>query len=101
MKVTVKGVTIEGSEDQVAAVLRAMGEGDGELFYNSTSKGLILIASMNAVHLRNALMVEYEKWLASLKALDVNKLIAAIEEGPTDNKTLMALYKELKGRPAH
>lgn len=101
MKITLKnGMIVEGTFDQVSAVARQFGEtvkfeGDG-LHYNSASKGLITIASMDTQHLRHALIKRYGIFVEGLKQLTNDRLAAEISN-PSD-KTLIGLMAELSRR---
>lgn len=100
MKVQLKnGMVVEGTLDQVSAVARQFGETvqveDG-LHYNSSSKGLVRISTMETQHLRHALLKRYASFVEGLKQLD-NSRVAAEISNPSD-KTLVGLMSEFSRR---
>lgn len=94
------GMVVEGTFEQVSAVARQFGEtvafqGDG-IHYDSSSKGLIRISTMDTQHLRHALLKRYADFVNNLKGLE-NDRIAAEISNPSD-KTLVGLMAELSRR---
>jgi hypothetical protein len=101
MRIQLKnGMVVEGTLDQISAVARQFGEtiafqGDG-IHYESSSKGLIRIDSMENQHLRNALLKRYATFVSDLKMLS-NDRVAAEISNPSD-KTLVGLMAEFSRR---
>ena len=102
MKVTLaNGMTIEGTESQVLAAAKALGQsvGNDGVYYNSTSRGLVRIVDMDNNHLRNALLKVYREWVASLSGQSNTVVLNALRNGPSD-KTFIALVAEFSRRMA-
>lgn len=101
MKVTLdNGMVLEGSAEQISDVLKSMGvSGDG-IFYVSASKGLQVISEMQSLHLRNAILKLYSEWVDSLhKIAEPKEVVSKILDGIQD-KTWIAMVKELSSREA-
>jgi len=99
MKVTLPdGMIIEGSVDQIRKTLEKLGlSGDG-LFYNSGSRGLVLIKEMQSLHLRNAILKMYNQWVDSLhRIVEPKEVVDEILDGNTD-PTFVAMLQELASR---
>lgn len=98
MQVTLNGVKMEGTSDQLAAIARSLGVSlnDG-IYYVSSSRGLIRIEDMDDNHLRNAMLKMYREWVENLKVLHGADLARAIRDGITD-KTWIGLYTEFVKR---
>lgn len=100
LKVTIDGMTFEGSEIQITNVLKALGKDslDDGVHYFSQSKGLMLIKDMDNTHLRNAIQKRYVSWVTDLKNLTAKDFVTALKTGVGSNVTTLALVKELKTR---
>lgn len=103
MKVTLpRGVTIEGTFEQVISAAKALGyslptvEKGSEKFYYSSSKGeFIEISTMNLVHIKNAFLKLYREWTEELsKEEDFEKLLYKLTSGP-DEPVVKGLFREL------
>lgn len=94
------GAVLNGTAEQIGVVLKAIGEtgiGNGK-YYFSESKGPVLIAEMNSIHLRNAILKFYSAWIENLhKESDPKKVVAKILAG-IDDPTWIAMVKELNKR---
>jgi len=104
MKATLpNGVIVEGTTEQVHAVMRTFGMfvEDG-LHYNSSTKGVIRIADMNDQHLKNAIRKLYQQEAQKLDSkLPNSQFVAVIRRGVGGtNVTLLGLLKELAKRTA-
>jgi len=99
MKITLEnGLVIEGTAEQVTGVLKSMGiSGDG-MFYNSGSRGLVLIREMNSIHLRNAILKQYSEWVDGLHRLSEPKEVVSAILGGIQDKTWIAMVQELASR---
>ena len=100
MKITLgNGLTIEGSQREVVDAMQKLGYGSqNERFYNSESKGLILISDMETSHLRNAVLKLNREWAESLSEIDdPQDVVEALEMGNQD-KTFQAMLEELDDR---
>lgn len=93
------GATIEGTGETIKEILSLMGEyKDKVLFYNSSSRGTILISEMETTHLRNAILKGYKEWVDSLhKIFDVRELLSQFANGCED-PTWLALVEEYSTR---
>jgi hypothetical protein len=93
------GLTIIGTESEVLDAMRKLGYGDqSNKFYNSESKGLILISDMETSHLRNAVLKLNREWAESLSGIyDPETVVEAIEAGNQD-ETFQAMLEELDCR---
>jgi hypothetical protein len=101
MKITLpNGLSIEGDSEQIQNVLNSLGYkgiGDGTYYY-SDSKGPILIAEMNSMHLRNAILKFYKEWVDELhKETNPKKVVNQIVDGIND-PTWVSMVKELNKR---
>jgi hypothetical protein len=102
MKITLpNGLVIDGDQEQIADVLKKLGF-DGVLgngvYYFSETKGPVLITGMHTMHLRNAILKFYQKWVDSLHeiknpALLIKKMLEGIED-----VTWLAMVKEYSTR---
>lgn len=95
MQVTLNGVVMTGTPEQIGEVARRLGVQLGEdgIFYTSKSRGLILIADMDENHLRNAVKrryIDHYSRLAGLDGADFTKHLS----GPQD-KTTVAMVARL------
>jgi hypothetical protein len=100
MKITLgNGLTIEGSQREVVDAMQKLGYGnEDEKFYNSESKGLILISDMETSHLRNAVLKLNREWAESLSQIDEpEEVVDAIMTGNQD-RTFLAMLDELTDR---
>lgn len=103
MKVTLpNGITLEGTIDQINAVRKTFGY--AELFvadgvhYKSQSKGIIRIADMNDMHIKNAIR---KIWASAISNIDTNlsnKEFLATLNKPATDLTLIGLVAELMSR---
>lgn len=93
------GVMIEGSNSQIIEAMNKLGYGyDKTLFYNSTSRGYVLIADMETTHLRNALLKFYAQWVKDLHFVDdPQEVCRLIIDGPSD-PTFRAMLVEYSTR---
>lgn len=72
-----------------------------EGYYNSKSKGLLLIKNMNNMHIRNAICVLAEEAYTSLRRTQAkltDKEFLEKFELNASNRQVLDLYKELKNR---
>lgn len=66
MKIVVNGLSIEGKDADVLAVLKQLGvslDNSNEYYYSRSSGNYIEIKSMETRHLSNAFNVIYKEWL--------------------------------------
>jgi hypothetical protein len=101
MKVTLtNGMTVEGDAAQIKEVIEKLGLGfkpDG-IHYWSESKGWTLIKDMNTMHLRNAILKQYEIWVDQMHEItNPQKVIKYIQDGIEDI-TWLAMVKEYSTR---
>ncbi len=90
------GVTIKGEPKKVAETLIEMGQGinDG-VHYLSESKGLVKIADMHPMHIKNAICKSYRDWADQLNKVEDNvAFLRCMHDGPND-KTMLALIAKL------
>lgn len=95
------GTVVEGTDASVKTILEKIGltPGSGDsVIYVSKSQGPLLIKDMNTLHLRNAMLKLYEKWLANLRDLNGPELLKALEEGPSED-VMIAMIGEFAQRP--
>ena len=100
MKITLgNGLIIEGSQKDVMDAIQKLGYGDqNEKFYNSSSRGLMLISEMETSHLRNAVLKLNREWAESLSRIDdPQDVVEAVETGNQD-ETFLAMLEELDDR---
>ena len=99
MKVTLSdGMILDGSVDQIRKTLEKLGlSGDG-LFYNSGTRGLVLITEMQSLHLRNAILKMYIQWVDSLHKISEPKGVAEEILGGNTDPTFVAMLRELYSR---
>ena len=99
MKITLSnGMTLEGTPEQIAEVAKRLGYPISKDFYESESKGVILISEMATTHLKNALLKMYSEWVDSLRTERVPKeLFNKIMNGIND-PTFIALLREYQKR---
>lgn len=96
------GLTITGTKQQVLDTVNKLGLAsptkhlDG--FYWSQSKGLTIISEMATAHIRNALLVEYRKWIDDLRGLSDTGFINTLKIGAGTNSTIQSLAQELSNR---
>lgn len=95
MEVTLNGVTMRGTPEQLAEIARKLGVelGNDGIWYNSTSRGLIMISQMEENHVRNTIAKRYKAHFENLKGLDSVAFAKALS-GPQD-KTTVALVARL------
>ena len=100
MQITLEnGLTISGSQDEVYGVMRKLGYGEQNgKFYNSSSKGLILISEMETSHLRNAVLKLNREWAESLSAINDPGAVADAILCGNDDETFQAMLDELQDR---
>lgn len=98
---TAEGLKIVGPADEVK---RLLGEKnfestiDTNYWYLSSSKGLIPIRSMASQHIKNAMLVHYQKWINELRGTEnPGEFVRKLVEGPAD-KVMLGLLKELDRR---
>ena len=60
------GVTITGTHEQIIDIAEKLGFFVNDKYYNSSTKGYILISEMETNHLRNAIIKMYKKWIDSI-----------------------------------
>ena len=100
MKITLgNGLILEGAQPDVMDAMQKLGYGSqNERFYNSESKGLMLISDMETSHLRNAVLKLNREWAESLSEIDdPQDVVEALEMGNQD-KTFQAMLEELDDR---
>lgn len=98
------GMVLEGTEIQVRSTVRALGLDANRLvegqYYDSASRGPILIEDMDTNHIRNAILKLYREWVSSLYHIsDTRAVVSAIINGNPD-PTFRALVVELSKRPS-
>lgn len=100
MKITlVNGMTLEGTQEQIVDAMKKLGMRGDALFYNSESKGLVLISTMDRRWLRNAIAKMYRDWVNTLSgSMSSADFLEVLKEGPTD-PTLKAMIAELYHYP--
>lgn len=74
----VNGVKLEGTHENVTAILKALGfSAMGDMnHYISSTKGVIKISTMETTHLRNAVLKHYKGWIDSLYAIEDATVLA-------------------------
>lgn len=105
IKVTIDGVEMSGNPDELAQLLTKLGIDDRALYYNSSSKGKLLISEMHTEHLRNAILRMYSDWVANLqrtvRSMDDAEFLTVLKNGAGEgNITLLAMVNELHKRVA-
>lgn len=92
------GTVVEGSVEKIKTVANALGfQFNTRGLYVSESRGVVRIADMDSVHLRNALLKKTREWAADLYKVPVRDLAKVMAEGPTDLE-YADLYAELAQR---
>lgn len=101
MKVTLSnGVTVDGEPEDVRKMIEGIGLNPlgTTTEYYSGSKGTLKIATMNTMHLRNAILKHYEDWVNGLHTIaDPKEFIQALTNGP-QNPTWLAMVTEMAKR---
>ena len=104
MRLTLKdGKIIEGTSDELLRLLNSshnlrtdvkFGKYGNKKFYLSESKGVVEIASMNEVHIRNAMCKIYREWVEGLNKLEPAEFLKQLQFGLTDD-TFLAMAVQL------
>lgn len=99
VKVTVNGVTFEGTKEDVRSILEATGQVEkGTPYYYSHSRGMVKVSDMHTAHVMNALLKIYRQWTTDLSnETDPQKLARMIHMGP-ESLDFANLFRELKRR---
>jgi hypothetical protein len=105
MEVTLNGVKMEGSLEQIATIARTLGVtlGNDGVFYMSNSRGLIRITDMTEQHLVRAIAKRTREWAAALDTSDSIKFVREVTNGTRDVTTLAmmnALTQLLARKPS-
>ncbi len=99
-KITIGGVTLEGPTHEIAQIAKSMGTTLApDKYYNSDSRGMLLITEMQTAHIRNAMLKMYRAWTEDLSGLKGIHLVGALRNG-NDNPTFLALLTEYVKRVA-
>ena len=100
------GTKFEGTYEKLEKVASALGEKiitSGKTprgFYQSETKGLVKISSMNDHHIRRALLKRSKDYFAEVYGKDdSNKVFLRKYTGLTSDQTVQDLYTELAKRP--
>jgi hypothetical protein len=105
MKITVNGLEISGTTEQVCNAAKQYGwqlpadfKGDDQFYLSDSKSKLIRISDMNEVYIKNAFLKIYRKWVEDLsKVKDLKELAQMIKDGPVD-PVCVGLYGELLKR---
>lgn len=98
MKVTLpNGLTVEGTLEQVNAVVTSLGYKatvDTDYYYSKSRNEYLLIKDMNTTHLRNAILRFYEDWVKELHNIkNPQRVVRSIRDGIND-PTWLAMVRE-------
>lgn len=88
---------LTGTKEQVIATAQELGFAISVAvsYYNSESKGMLLIEEMNSAHLRNAILKMHKDWLEGLRNIsNPSSFVAALESG-VDDLTYDSMVDEL------
>jgi len=98
------GTSIEGEQDQITHILKLMGYGTKRIeelfesaYYNSSSRGPLLIVEMTTTHLRNAITKFYVEWVKALNTIrDPKVYVRTLLAGPDDTtwRAMMVEYSK-------
>lgn len=103
------GIKLEGPLDQVTTACEALGFKKADLYpedkyYESSSKGFVLIKEMQVEHLKNAVLKRINEFHNSLRrqpnmtGKEFAEIITLSFLDRPENKNLLAMIKELAGR---
>lgn len=95
-KIKVDEITIQGTTSKIKETLEKL----GYPYYESLSKGLILIKDMDSAHLRNAIIKRAKELLDSLRLEEPETFAARLMNNGmfVNDKKIELLCNELKGR---
>ena len=82
------GMEVEGTFEQIRKVAETFGIRNpfpADKYYESETKGLLLISDMETTHLRNAILKQYTTWVDSLHSItNPQVLVRTVINGITD-----------------
>lgn len=97
------GTSLTGTRQKIEETLRRMNiYGPYDYYWSGTRGEFMLRGEMNVVHVANALKLRYRHWANGLSSIrDLESLMKAVREGPTNDEEFVKLYAQLQDYLVH